>query len=108
MTNIGDALNTLFIDIENRKNGDINASYSAKLYQGRPEKVAKKLGEEAIELGHALILNDKQEIAKEAADVLYHFAALIIKSGIETDKIAEELEKRRGTSGIEEKASRDK
>lgn len=106
MANIGDSLNTLFDDIVSRKDGDPKTSYSAKLIQGKPEKCAKKLGEEAIELGHAFILNEQAEIAKEAADVLYHFAALIIKSGIDPSEIAKELENRRGISGIEEKAKR--
>ncbi len=106
MANLGDSLNTLFDDINARKDGDPKTSYSAKLFQGKPEKAAKKLGEEAIELGHALILNDNVEIAKEAADVLFHFAALIIKSGIDPKEIANELDRRRGTSGIEEKAKR--
>ncbi len=106
MANLGDSLNTLFDDIDGRKDLDTKISYSAKLIQGRPEKCAKKLGEEAIELGHALILQNRYEIISEAADVLYHFAALIVKSGVDPNEIADELERRRGTSGIEEKAKR--
>ncbi len=105
---IGNALNQLFIDINAKKNADINVSYSASLLNKGTEKCAKKLGEEAVEMAIALTKNDKAEIINEAADVLYHFTIALIAAGIDPNDIASTLEKRRGTSGIEEKNSRAK
>ncbi len=104
--NIGDALNQLLIDIEAKKNSDIEKSYSASLIKAGPKKYAKKLGEEAVELSLALLGDDKTEIHNESADLLYHFALALIAKNIDTNEIANILEKRRGVSGIDEKASR--
>lgn len=106
--NIGDALNQLLIDIDAKKNANIDTSYSASLIKAGPKKYAKKLGEEAVELSLALMGDDNIEIHNEAADLLYHFALALIAKNIDTNEIANVLEKRRGISGIDEKASRPK
>lgn len=104
---IGQALDVLFAQIEDKKGADPKVSYSASLVQGGPLVCAKKLGEEAVELALALAGGDKAEINNEAADLLYHFTAAIIAAQISPNEIAQTLAKRRAKSGHQEKADRD-
>jgi phosphoribosyl-ATP pyrophosphohydrolase len=81
-------------------------SYTAQLLANGTEKCAKKFGEEAVELALAAVQGKKKEAAYEAADVLYHFLVLLKSTGISPEDVMQELEKRAGTSGLAEKASR--
>ena len=49
---------------------------------------------------------DKDALAAESADLIYHWLALLAAAGVSLDDVAAKLEAREGTSGIEEKASR--
>ncbi len=103
---IGQALDALFDQIDKKKNSDPKVSYSASLVQGGAKMCAKKMGEEAVELALALVSKNKDEIKNEAADLLYHFAASIIESGIDSNEIAQTLKGRQAKSGHQEKAER--
>lgn len=81
-------------------------SYTAKLLSQGVEKCAKKLGEEAIEVALAAVSGDKRQIAAEAADVLYHLLVLLEASNVSVADVMSELERRKGLSGLAEKASR--
>lgn len=105
---IGNALDFLFTQLNEKKGDDPTKSYSASLIQGDTSHCAKKLGEEAVELSIALALKDKTAIKNEAADLLFHFTAAMINSDIAPHEIAEVLAKRRGIGGLEEKANRKK
>ena len=101
------ALDRLFATIAARKAaGDTTASYTAKLIAQGVEKCAKKFGEEATETVIAAIQQDKTELAKESADVLYHLAVLWAASGITPEDVYAVLKSREAMSGLEEKASR--
>jgi len=102
------ALDKLFATIAARKGGDPSQSYTAKLLAGGVEKCAKKFGEEATEAVIAAIQEDKTELAKESADVLYHLLVLWAASGITPEEVYIVLQSREGQSGLEEKASRAK
>jgi len=102
------ALDKLFATIAARKGGDPSQSYTAKLLAGGVEKCAKKFGEEATEAVIAAIQEDKTELAKESADVLYHLLVLWAASGITPEEVYTVLQSREGQSGLEEKASRAK
>jgi phosphoribosyl-ATP pyrophosphohydrolase len=99
-------LDRLFSTILARKGGDPAQSYTAKLLLAGVEKCAKKFGEEAVETVIAAINEDKSELAKESADLLYHLAVLWAASGLTPDDIYAVLESREAMSGLEEKASR--
>ena len=79
----------------------------ARLKKG-PNKTAKKMGEEAVELAIALTSQSDDEVIAETADVIYHLLVALRSRGISLDQIAEELAKREGISGLVEKASRPK
>lgn len=100
-------LDALFAVIASRKGADPTASYSAKLFaRGRP-KIAQKLGEEAVELVIAGCA-ETDKIVPESADLLYHMLVLWADAGVTPAEVWAELERRSGTSGLDEKASRRK
>ncbi|MBN8819037.1 MAG: phosphoribosyl-ATP diphosphatase [Sphingomonas sp.] len=89
-----------------RREADPATSYVAKLRaKGRP-KMAQKLGEEAVETVIAAIQGDTAGLTGEAADLLFHLIALLADCGVSLADVCAELDRREGTSGLDEKASR--
>ncbi len=107
MQRLAQTLARLQATIEARRGADPASSYTAKLLAD-PEYAAKKLGEEAVETVIAALKSDKDALAAESADLLYHWLALLAAAGVSPDAVAEKLEAREGRSGLEEKASRPK
>lgn len=99
-------IDELFAVIESRKGGDPETSYTAKLFDRGRERIARKFGEEAVETVLAAVKDDKDEIAAESADVLFHMMVLWADAGLTPADVWARLEARRGTSGIDEKKSR--
>jgi len=83
-------------------------SYTAKLVAAGPARAAKKLGEEAVEAVIAAAQNDRPELVKESADVIYHLLATLIAADVPLDDVMAELDRRTAQSGLQEKASRGK
>lgn len=88
--------------------GDPSQSYTAKLLAAGPLKSAKKLGEEATELALALVAEEDDAVASEAADLLYHLLVALRARGVPLDAVAAALAARQGQSGLQEKANRPK
>ena len=101
-------LDKLYTVIKARKNAEPNSSYTASLFAKGNKKIAQKLGEEATETVIAAMLGDKKEIISESADLLFHFLVLLVQNGISLAEISQELERREGISGIDEKQNRNK
>jgi phosphoribosyl-ATP pyrophosphohydrolase len=93
-------------EIASRKNADPTVSYTAKLFSKGKSHIAKKFGEEAIEVVIATVENDRQQIIYESADLLYHWLVLLASCGISFDEVLEEMTRREGISGIQEKNNR--
>ena len=106
MSQFSDTLERLAATIAARKGADPTSSYTAKLLADGPERCAKKFGEEAVETVIAAVSGDKEAVASESADLLYHWLVLLAASGISLDDVATMLQAREGRSGLEEKASR--
>lgn len=106
MDKLAETLKRLAATIEARKGADASSSYTAKLLAGGPERAAKKFGEEAFETVIAAVQGDRDALAAESADLLYHWLVLLAASGVSPDAVADKLTAREGTSGIEEKAGR--
>lgn len=102
------SLNDLAKLIASRKGADPSTSWTAKLLHAGPEKAAQKFGEEAIEAIVEAIKGDKAALTSEAADTLYHLLVMLTACGVTLDDVLAELDRRTGTSGIAEKASRGK
>ncbi len=103
----GSVLDRLFATIASRRGADPGISYTAKLFSQGRGRIAQKLGEEAVETVIAAV-EGSSGLANESADLLYHLLVLWADAGIAPAEIWAALESRVGTSGIAEKASRDK
>jgi phosphoribosyl-ATP pyrophosphohydrolase len=99
-------LDRLFAVIAARRGADPTSSYTAKLFAEGTGKIAKKLGEEAVELAIEAVRGDKERLVAESADLLYHLLVLWADRGVAPAEIWQALEARAGRSGIEEKRSR--
>lgn len=92
--------------IEERSKADADKSYVASLLQSGAERICKKVGEEASEVIIASLAQGKQELVGESADLLFHLMVLLSHHGVTIDDITGELQRRIGTSGLDEKATR--
>jgi phosphoribosyl-ATP pyrophosphohydrolase len=111
--NANDSLARLAAVIESRKpgrGGDPDASYVARLLHKGPDAFLKKIGEEATEVVMAAKDadhgGDPQRIVAEVADLWFHSMIALAHYGLAPADVIAELERRAGTSGIEEKALR--
>jgi phosphoribosyl-ATP pyrophosphohydrolase len=102
----GEILARLADVIEARKGGDPERSYVARLLSKAPDGVLKKIGEEATETVMAAKDGDQERIVAECADLWFHCLVMLAHYGIRPERVLAELERRAGTSGIEEKAAR--
>lgn len=112
-SNSQDALARLAAVIESRKpgrGGDPAASYVARLLHQGPNAFLKKIGEEATEVVMAAKDaehgGDPRKIVGEVADLWFHSMIALAHYGLAPADVIAELERRQGTSGIEEKALR--
>ncbi|WP_333904839.1 phosphoribosyl-ATP diphosphatase [Delftia acidovorans] len=108
-----DALARLAAVIESRKpanGGDPDKSYVARLLHKGPDAFLKKIGEEATEVVMAAKDadhgGDAGKILYEVADLWFHSMIALAHYGLTPAQVVAELERREGTSGIEEKALR--
>ena len=104
--NASDILARLFDVIESRKGGDRESSYTANLLTAGKPEIARKIGEEAVEVLTAALAEGRTEVIAESADLLYHLLVLWAAEGIQPAEVWAELARREGISGIEEKRSR--
>ena len=108
--NTNDSLAKLAAVIESRKGGDPEQSYVARLLAADSDAVLKKVGEEATEVVMAAKDadhgGDPRKIVSEVADLWFHCMIALARYGLSPADVLAELDKRAGTSGIEEKALR--
>ncbi len=100
-------LDELFEVIKSRKGADPETSYTAQLFDGGIEKITRKIGEESTEVIVAALRETPGHVISESADLLYHLMVLWAEQDITPEDVYEELESRAGTSGVEEKESRE-
>lgn len=84
----------LFEIVEDRKNNPVEGSYTNKLLNGGFEKVAQKVGEEAVEVIIAAGGEVRQRTIEESADLIYHLFVLLVQQGISLTEVEGELQKR--------------
>ncbi|MEM8512623.1 phosphoribosyl-ATP pyrophosphohydrolase [Massilia sp. MP_M2] len=99
--------------IESRKpanGGDPAASYVAKLFAKGDDAILKKIGEEATELvmaaKDARVDGDATKVLYECADLWFHSLVLLAKFDLTPQQVLDELARREGVSGLDEKAAR--
>ena len=93
-----------------RRGGDADTSYVARLLQKGPDAFLKKIGEEATEVVMAAKDadhgGDTAKVVNEVADLWFHCMVALAHYGLKPADVLAELDRRAGTSGIEEKALR--
>lgn len=103
-----DTLTALTAAIEARKNADPEDSYVASLLTAGREKILKKVGEEAIETILAAQSGDKKHLVYETADLWFHSLVMLAEQNLSADDVLQELARRFGLSGHDEKRARTK
>ena len=101
-----DILQRLTEVIASRKQAEPSTSYVAKLFSKGEDAVLKKVGEEATEVVLAAKGGDNAHLVYETADLWFHCMVLLARHGLSADEVLNELARREGLSGIEEKANR--
>lgn len=99
-------LERLAATIAARLKSDPATSYVASLAAKGHDAILKKVAEEAAETLLASKDGDKLHLIRETADLWFHSMVLLAWHGVDSADVLAELQRREGTSGIEEKASR--
>lgn len=101
-----DILLAIYQVIQSRKAQPSESSYTASLMRKGIDKILKKVGEEATEVVIAAKGGKRDEIVYETADLIFHLLVMLGYNDIPPEEVYDELRRRFGTSGIEEKAAR--
>jgi len=101
-----DILSRLAQTLEERKQADPASSYVAGLYAKGLDAILKKIGEEATETVLAAKEGIPEKIIHETADLWFHTLVLLAHQGLRPEQVLEELARRFGVSGVDEKAAR--
>lgn len=103
---MNDVLQQLAETLEARKGADPDSSYVAKLYSKGLDAILKKVGEEATETILAAKEGNPEHLIYETADLWFHTLVMLAQQGLGPDAVLEELSRRVGLSGLDEKAAR--
>ncbi|MFM7207841.1 MAG: phosphoribosyl-ATP diphosphatase [Planctomycetaceae bacterium] len=102
----GEVLEALEGVIASRKADPSARSYTTKLLAGGPAAAGAKVTEEAEELVRAACDEADERVVSEAADLVYHMLVLLACRGVPLGHVEDELARRFGVSGLDEKAAR--
>ncbi|MDC6484756.1 phosphoribosyl-ATP diphosphatase [Methylophilaceae bacterium] len=92
--------------IKSKKNDDPETSYTALLHKKGLNEILSKISEEAEETINAAQSEGNNHLVHEIADLWFHCLVLLSQKNLSVDDITNELKRREGTSGIEEKNNR--
>src|ERR1700734_403614 len=98
-----DSLEKLFTDVQEARDRNPSVSRTSKLFREGVQKMAKKLAEEAIEVGLDAVQMNRESVILESADVLYHLAVICAECGISPEDVMGELDRSERIYGIAEK-----
>lgn len=112
MSRTGKVLDALMQTIADRRDNPPERSYTTSLFKGGVAKIGAKITEEAAEVveaaGEGTDKAARDHLTHEAADLMYHLFVMLCHREIELGEVTDELQKRFGISGLDEKASREK
>ena len=103
-----DVLEGLYATLLERKGASADSSYVARLYRDGLDAILKKVGEEATETVIAGKNGDRAALVHELADLWFHSLVLMAARDVPLAELTGELDRRRGRSGLDEKAARSK
>ena len=92
--------------IDARKAANPDTSYVARLFAKGEDAILKKIGEEATETVLAAKSGDREHTVRETADLWFHCLVMLSRMHLRPEDVLAELQRREGTSGIDEKAAR--
>jgi phosphoribosyl-ATP pyrophosphohydrolase len=98
-----DSLERLFADVLEARDRSPSVSRTSKLFRDGVQKMAKKLAEEAIEVGLDAVQMNRESVILESADMLYHLAVIWAECGVSPDEVMSEIDRRERLYGIAEK-----
>ncbi|MEI8235974.1 MAG: phosphoribosyl-ATP diphosphatase [Methylococcaceae bacterium] len=104
---MNDTLAQIAAVLEQRKEQTAEKSYVASLYAKGLDTILKKIGEEATEVVIAAKDGQTDQIIYETADLWFHCMVLLAQQGLHPNDVLNELQRRFGLSGLEEKAQRE-
>jgi phosphoribosyl-ATP pyrophosphohydrolase len=104
---MNDTLAQIAAVLEQRKEQTAEKSYVASLYAKGLDTILKKIGEEATEVVIAAKDGQADQIIYETADLWFHCMVLLAQQGLHPDDVLNELQRRFGLSGLDEKAQRE-
>jgi phosphoribosyl-ATP pyrophosphohydrolase len=100
---MSDSLDRLFSSVLAARERDPALSRTSKLFRDGVQKMAKKLAEEAIEVGLDAVQMNREAVVLESADLLYHLAVVWAECGVTPEAVLGELDRRERIYGIAEK-----
>jgi phosphoribosyl-ATP pyrophosphohydrolase len=98
-----DSLDRLFVAVLEARGRNPSVSRTAKLFRDGVHKMAKKLAEEAIEVGLDAVQMNRESVVLESADMLYHLAVVWAECGVSPSDVMAEIDRRERLYGIAEK-----
>lgn len=101
-----DTLARLEATIRQRLSASPDESYVARLHARGLPHIARKLSEEATETIVAALTGEAKDVTSESADLLFHLLVLLAEKDVALSDVLAELDRREGTSGLDEKAGR--
>jgi phosphoribosyl-ATP pyrophosphohydrolase len=92
--------------VDERADADPDVSYTRKLLDRGVAQCAKKLGEEAVELALASVIESRERLIEETADLIYHLLVVLKARDIKLAEVENVLGARVSQTGLQEKSSR--
>ena len=106
LSTMNNVLKELEAVLQQRKSADADTSYVASLHAKGLNKILEKVGEESTETVLAAKDGNREEIIKETADLWFHTMVMLSHLEISSEEVLDELKRRFGLSGLDEKAAR--
>jgi phosphoribosyl-ATP pyrophosphohydrolase len=100
---MADSLDKLFAQVQEARDLSPSTSRTAKLFRDGVQKMAKKLVEEAVEVGLDAVQMNRESVILESADVFYQLAVIWAECGVSPADVMGEIDRRERIYGIAEK-----
>ena len=104
---MSDSVDRLYEDVLAARDADPAQSRTARLLRSGRPKIAKKLGEEAVEVVIDAVSGNHDAVVRESADLLYNLTVLWVAAGVQPKEVWKEMERRERLMGIAEKLPKD-
>jgi phosphoribosyl-ATP pyrophosphohydrolase len=104
---MSDSVDRLYEDVLAARDADPAHSRTARLLRSGRPKIAKKLGEEAVEVVIDAVNGNHDAVVRESADLLYNLTVLWVAAGVQPKEVWKEMERRERLMGIAEKLPKD-